>query len=52
MLNFWGTAVQAVLNGTLLFQCIQTARMPASRREELQLDTPPSSPAKAFPAQA
>lgn len=52
MLNFWGTAVQAVLNGTLLLQCIQTARMPADRRKELELDGPSeASPSKAFPSQ-
>ena len=26
IINFVGTAVQAVLNGILFFQCIQTAR--------------------------
>ncbi|KAK9800256.1 hypothetical protein WJX73_008298 [Symbiochloris irregularis] len=52
MLNFWGTAVQAVLNGTLLLQCIQTARMPAEKRRELELDGPTeASPSKAFPSQ-
>lgn len=37
MLNFWGTALQAVLNGTLLYQCIQTARLPPGKLQELQL---------------
>lgn len=49
VLNFGGTALQALLNAILLGQCIQTARLPADRKAELKLQEP-SSPSKASPA--
>lgn len=46
MLNFAGTALQAVLNALLLFQCVQTARLPDAKKIELQIHDP-FEPAKA-----